>query len=191
MWKAPQGTALDGKTNFLTSANPKYGNFGTWLPSYASVKFRPGEGNPDDVNLAAAIAYPLMRVEEMYFIEAEAAEHVAAGTGKVLLENFMNTYRLANDAPEGTKYVCSVTDVVDEIIFQKRVELWGEGQTFFDIKRLDMPIDRTYKGCNYYSKSQYKTPRRPAWMNFCIVQTEKNSNAVLRGYENPDPSQVY
>lgn len=110
--------SLDGKTNFLTSANPKYGNFGTWLPSYASVKFRPGEGNPDDVNLAAAIAYPLMRVEEMYFIEAEAAEHVAAGTGKVLLENFMNTYRLANDAPEGTKYVCSATDVVDEIIFQ-------------------------------------------------------------------------
>lgn len=191
MWKAPQGTALDGKTNFLTSANPKYGNFGTWLPSYASVKFRPGEGNPDDVNLAAAIAYPLMRVEEMYFIEAEAAEHVAAGTGKVLLENFMNTYRLANDAPEGTKYVCSVTDVVDEIIFQKRVELWGERQTFFDIKRLDMPIDRTYKGSNFYSNTQFKTTRRPAWMNFCIVQTEKNSNAALRGYENPDPSQVY
>ena len=77
------------------------------------------------LNLAAAIAYPLMRVEEMYFIEAEAAEHVAAGTGKVLLENFMNTYRLANDAPEGTKYVCSATDVVDEIIFQKTCRIVG------------------------------------------------------------------
>lgn len=48
-----------------------------------------------------------------------------------------------------------------------------------------MPIDRTYKGSNFYSNTQFKTTRRPAWMNFCIVQTEKNSNAALRGYETP------
>ena len=28
-------------------------------------------------------------------------------------------------------------------------------------------------------------------MNFCIVQTEENNNEALRGFENPDPSDVY
>lgn len=191
IWKAPKGTALEGKTDFLTSSNARYGYFGDWLPTYASTKFRPCEGNPDDVNLAAASAYPLMRVEEMYFIEAEAAEHVAAGSGKALLETFMNTYRLADDVENGAKYTCTNDDVIDEIVFQKRVELWGEGQTFFDIKRLDMPVTRDYDGTNFYANTRFNTSRRPAWMNFCIVQTEKNSNEALRGYENPDPSDAY
>lgn len=117
-WKAPKGSILEGKTDFLTSANPRYGYFGAWLPTYAAAKFRPGEGNTDDVNLAASTAYPLMRVEEMYFIEAEAAEHMAAGTGKALLETFINTYRLASDTPEGSQYTCTATDVIDEIVFQ-------------------------------------------------------------------------
>ena len=189
MWKAPAGTALDGKTEFLTSSSSRYGNFGDWLPTYASTKFRPCEGNPDDVNLAAASAYPLMRVEEMYFIEAEAAAHQNPAEGKQLLEDFMNTYRLADDAT-GT-YTCTNTDVVDEIVFQKRVELWGEGQSFFDIKRLDMPVTRDYEGSNFSSATQFNTTRRPAWMNLCIVQLEKNNNAALVGYENPDPSDAY
>lgn len=190
-WKAPKGSILEGKTDFLTSANPRYGYFGAWLPTYAAAKFRPGEGNTDDVNLAASTAYPLMRVEEMYFIEAEAAEHMAASTGKALLETFINTYRLASDTPEGSQYTCTATDVIDEIVFQKRVELWGEGQSFFDIKRLDMAVDRAYQGSNFGSSRQLTTTRRPAWMNFSIVQTEKNSNAALRGFENPDPSDAY
>ena len=118
MWKAPEGSALDGMTDFLTStaSNPPV-YFGDRLPEYASVKFRPGEGNPDDVNLAAATAYPLMRVEEMYFIEAEAAEHIAPGTGKALLESFMNNYRIADDVDY--TYVCTNPNVIEEIYIQK------------------------------------------------------------------------
>lgn len=187
MWKAPKNTALEGKTEFLTSSNSRYGNFGDWLPTYASAKFRPCEGNPDDVNLAAASAYPLMRVEEMYFIEAEAAEHVSAGSGKILLENFMNSYRMVDE----NVYTCPDDNVIDEIVFQKRIELWGEGHTFYDIKRLDMPVVRKYEGSNFYSSAQFNTTRRPAWMNLCIIQSEKNANSALVGFENPDPSGVY
>ena len=195
MWVAPVGSELEGKTEFLESPimatpdNPS-GSFAAYIPEYGSTKFRPGEGNPDDVNLAASSAYPLMRVEEMYFIEAEAAEHEAAGTGKALLEDFMNNYRLANDV-DGYVYTCTNTNVIDEIVFQKRVELWGEGQAFFDIKRLDMPVQRGYAGSNFYATAKFNTTRRPAWMNLCIVQTEKNSNQALVGYENPDPSDAY
>lgn len=188
MWKAPAGTALDGKTDFLTSSNGRY--FGTFLPTYASVKFRPGEGNPDDVNLAAATAYPLMRVEEMYFIEAEAAEHVTPGAGKALLETFMNSYRIADDV-KGYTYQCTNSDVIDEIVFQKRIELWGEGQTFFDVKRLDMAVNRAYTGSNFYPATRLVTTRRPAWMNICITRGEKDSNRALIGYENPDPTDLY
>lgn len=192
MWKAPAGSPLDGKTDYLVSA--LMGSYGDILSTYASVKFRPGEGNPDDVNLAAAIAYPLMRVEEMYFIEAEAAEQLAAGTGKALLEDFINSYRIADDAPEGYRYTCNATTqdkVIEEIVFQKRVELWGEGQSFYDIKRLNYSVTRDYEGSNFYSAAAFNTNGRPAWMNICIVQTEKNSNRALEGWENPDPSGKY
>ena len=189
MWKAPEGSALDGMTDFLTSASGRY--FGDFLPTYASVKFRPGEGNTDDVNLAAATAYPLMRVEEMYFIEAEAAEHVSPGAGKALLESFMNTYRIAEG--EDYTYVCTNPNVVEEIYIQKCIELWGEGLAYYDMKRLNMPLDRAYEGSNFSATTQFvqTTPVRPAWLNFCITQGEKNSNRALVGYENPDMSGLY
>ena len=33
-------------------------------------------------------------------------------------------------------------ELIDEILFQRRVELWGEGFRYFDLKRLNMPLDR-------------------------------------------------
>lgn len=182
MWKAPEGSMLDGQTDYLTSA--AFGNFGDRLSDYASVKFRPAEGNCDDYTTGAATAYPLMRVEEMYFIEAEAAAHSNAEEGKTLLTNFMLSYR---DGQYSTT-ASGVDKVVDEIIFQKRVELWGEGLTFFDIKRLNMPVTRGYPGTNYQDDARYNTTTRPAWMSICIVQTEKNNNAALVGFENPEVS---
>lgn len=178
MWKAPAGTALDGKSTYIDA------EYGAKLPDYASLKFRPGSGEVADYNVGAAVAYPLMRVEEMYFIEAEAAAHQDAARGKQLIEDFMRTYRDPN-------YTCNVTstdDVVEEIVFQKRVELWGEGQTFFDIKRLNYPVTRGYVGTNHVALERYNTTTRPAWMNWCIVITEEDNNSGVRGFNNPDPS---
>jgi hypothetical protein len=136
-------------------------------------------------SVGSASAYPLMRVEEMYFIEAEAAEHQTPGAGIALLEDFMRTYRDAS-------YQCPAdVNAIDEIVFQKRVELWGEGQSFFDIKRLDMSVYRGYPGTNFKPKARFNTYGRPAWMNFCIVVTEERNNQALKGYENPDPSDLY
>ena len=180
LWKAPAGTALEGQTPFLSASFEKN------LCTYASVKFRPAEGNADDYNVGCASAYPVMRVEEMYFIEAEAAAHLNDADGQSLITNFMTTYR----DPE---YTCTATgnDLIDEIVFQKRVELWGEGQIFFDIKRLNMSVTRGYPGTNHAEARRFNTQGRPAWMNFCIVRTEKNNNKGLEGYENPDPSDAY
>ena len=184
MWKAPAGSALDGQTEFLTSST--FGYFGDRLEDYSSVKFRPAEGNCDDYTVGAATAYPLMRVEEMYFIEAEAAAQQGDGQAQSLLTNFMTQYRDPN-------YTTSATGdaLINEIILQKRIELWGEGQTFFDVKRLNMSVTRGYQGTNFSDLTRFNTNGRPAWMNICIVQSEKNNNAALIGFENPDPSDAY
>lgn len=178
LWKAPAGTALEGQTPFIDAA------FGANLPDYASVKFRPAEGNMGTYSVGSASAFPIMRVEEMYFIEAEAAAHLNASEGKALLESFMQTYRDPN-------YTCTNSDVVDEVVFQKRVEQWGEGLTFYDVKRLNMPVTRGYSGTNFHDMARLNTTTRPAWMNICIVRNEKYNNSGIEGYENPDPTDAY
>ena len=183
-FKAPEGSELASKVIQIPSVKALADKR---MPAYASVKFRPAQGNPDDPNIGAASAYPIMRVEEMYFIEAEATAHKDAAEGKKLLESFMKTYRDPN-------YVCNATstdDVVEEIVFQKRVELWGEGQTFFDIKRLNYSVTRGYPGTNWYDETRLNTNGRPAWMNLVFVSFEGDYNQAVRGKNNPDPSDLY
>lgn len=182
LWfKAPAGSKLDGKNLYV---NPAYA---LKYPDYVSLKFRPGSGNGEEPSIGAATAYPIMRVEEMYFIEAEAAAHQNANRGKQLLEDFMKKYR-------NPSYVCDATskdDIIEEIVFQKRVELFGEGQSFFDIKRLNYSVTRGYKGTNWIDIQRFNTNGRPAWMNYCIVQTEGNNNKAVKEYNSPDPSDAY
>lgn len=181
LWVAPAGGAMAGMSPMVNAAFSKY------LPEYASVKFRPKDGIYDDHTTGAPVAYPIMRVEEMYFVEAEAAAHQDAARGKALLEKFMQENRYAT-------YACQFSDtkgVVDEVVFQKRVELWGEGQTFFDIKRLNMSVTRGYTGTNWYELTRLNTNGRPAWMNFVFVRNEANNNDGLVGMNNPDPSGLY
>ena len=178
-WVAPAGSALEGQSHYLSESHKAS------IPPYASLKFRPNEGNAEDYIIGASTAVPFMRVEEMYFIEAEAAEHVAAGKGEALLTDFMKKYR-------DPAYTFKGGDAIDEIVFQKRVELWGEGHTFFDIKRLNMSVTRGYEGTNWQdTQSQLNTNGRPAWTNYVIVRTAANSNPALVDFNNPDPSDTY
>lgn len=181
-WKAPEGSVLSGREKYVDDS------FKEELPEYASLKFRPGMGAFDDSDVGNAVSFPLMRIEEMYFIEAEAAAHQDAERGKALLEDFMKTYRYA-------RYACSATtqsDIIDEIFLQKRIELWGEGLTYFDVKRLNKPVTRQYDGTNFYRSAQLNsTGTYPAWMNFVIPSFEANNNAAVKGYNNPDPSDKY
>lgn len=182
MWKAPQDSPLFGKNEWIDEG------IGANLPDYASLKFRPNEGNISESRTAAASAYPLMRVEEMYLIEAEAIAHADAAAGAAKLNTFVKTYR-------DSKYSFSSTEknaVIEEIILQKRIELWGEGHVFFDIKRLDMSVTRAYEGSNFDDDMAiYNTNGRPAWMNFVIPQSEENYNKAIAGWNNPDPSKAY
>lgn len=180
-WKAPEGSILFGKESYIDE------KFGSKMVDYASIKFRPGNGNIEDYQIGSACSYPMMRIEEMYFIEAEAAAHQNAERGKQLLTNFMTQYRYKT-------YKCdfsSTEDIVDEIFLQKRIELWGEGLSFFDYKRLNKPVVRKYDGTNFSDATQFTTTTRPAWMNFVISRREVSNNTALKGWNNPDPSNKY
>lgn len=182
---APAGTALSGQEPYLDQA---WGEQYLADKPYVSLKFRPGEGNMTDYKTANVVAYPLMRVEEMYFIEAEAKAHLNASDGLAALKNFMTTYRYAT-----YNYTPTSDDaIIGEIVFQKRVELWGEGRAFYDFKRLNMSVTRAYEGTNFeYGLNTFNTVGRPAWMNFCIVSQEVDNNSALVGYNTPAPNPFY
>ena len=180
-FKAPKGHALEGKTSYINE------KVGASLPAYTSVKFRSGQGNIVNHSVGAACSYPLMRVEEMYLIEAEAAAHTDGAKGAALLNTFMKTYRDAN-------YNCTLSssdEVVQEVVLQKRIELWGEGRSFFDIKRLNMSVTRAYEGTNVPEEVRYNTNGRPAWMNIVLPKFEGVFNSPVYDYNNPDPSGRY
>lgn len=176
-WKAPEGSALDVpmivNTTYYDSSN---------LPELAGLKFRPGSGNADDYLIGAKVDFPLMRVEEMYFIIAECDARKGDATS---LFNFMRSYRNPN-----YNILYDGDRLVAEVLFQKRVEFWMEGVVFFDYKRCPdlMSIERGYAGTNHYPTSCFNCDGLAPWMNICFVQTETNQNPSL--INNPDPSQT-
>lgn len=136
-----------------------------------------------------------MRVEEMYFIEAEAKAHSSVREGLTLLENFMSQYRRPNYALVVNKDDVAKEYAIKMIVEQKRIELWGEGLSFFDYKRLNMGIDRTNQDDQEYipySQQFCCALSRPAWMNLVFPSSANRMYKWnLIGQENPDPSGCY
>lgn len=188
MYKAPEGSAIASKVRFMNPAMATYDATNpNYCPPYTALKFRPGSGDAENYAVGACGAYPLMRVEEMYLIEAEAAAHQDAAKGKALLENFMKNYRYSTYST----FASTKEQVVDEIFLQKRIELCGEGQIMFDIKRLDKSVIRGYEGTNHYETARINTNGRPAYFNFVVIITESNNNKALKGWNSPDPTDCY
>ncbi len=158
--------------------------------AYTGFKFRPASGNGQTPSVGNVVDMPLMRIEEMYLIEAEAiARCQGAAAGKTAIESFMNTYRME----EGTTFTCpsaQLDDVIDVIWTQKRIELWGEGQVFWDYKRRELPIERGYPGTNHPSAYRYNSyPLAVApWTNFYIPDRVQTTNPTV--VLNPDPNQA-
>ena len=151
------------------------------------VKFRPKDGEHADQYKAFTVAVPLMRVEEMYLIEAEAAGMMNEGEGKALLEAFAKTRDASYEYGTHTDtYYNSKTPMFqNEVWWQRRVELWGEGFATFDIKRLQKGIIRSYPNSNHPEDNRWNSETTPQWMTLCIVRTETNYNKACE--QNPTP----
>ena len=153
------------------------GTFPSKFSPYTNVKFGPDNGTFADTDNAQD--WPLMRVEEMKLIEAEALGRDNLATGKQKLEEFVKQYR----DPSYTCTAGSLEAFIDEIWFQRRVELWGEGFALFDILRLKKPIIR--QGANYPINSTFAeiAPEAPI-MIYRIPEVETSVNSAITEADN-------
>ena len=156
------------------------------MANYTFFKFRPAGGNRTEYKAAASVTLPLMRCEEMYFIELEAIAHTqGAETAMFALVDFIRANRDAG-------YAYKANDVIDEILFHKGIEFWGEGIKMYDMKRLDKGYNSAYEGTNYYESARFNLSGRAPWWSYCIPkdETDMNKAASLQG-ANPNPTQAF
>lgn len=149
---------------------------------YASYKFHTAGGEKSNFTIANVVDIPLMRVEEMYLIEAEATAHYDEATARTLLTSFM-----AHRDPN-YRIPAATTDLVEEIIFQKRIEFWGEGIIYYDMKRLNMSMHNADTGTNAPSGAIISTDGRAPWWNCVIPLGAVQQNIALTNMNNPDPT---
>lgn len=149
---------------------------------YASYKFHTAGGEKSNFTIANVVDIPMMRVEEMYLIEAEATAHYDEATARTLLTSFMAHRDPNYQIPAAT------TDLVEEIIFQKRIEFWGEGIIYYDMKRLNMSMHNADTGTNAPSGAIISTDGRAPWWNCVIPLGAVQQNIALTNMNNPDPT---
>ena len=123
---------------------------------------------------------PMMRAAEMYLIEAEAlARNSEFGDAAQVLFELVSTrddaYTLSTNSGQ---------DLIDEIMVQRRIELWGEGFRWLDLKRLNLPLDRT--NSNHTSSITNGVLEVPVGDNrwiWAIPQDEMDANTLME--QNP------
>lgn len=158
------------KEPFLPYTNVKFGMY-----TYGSTS------NDED--------WPFMRVEEMILIQAECL--LKSGNepeAKRVLESFVKTYR----DPE---YTCdpAVTKrtLENEIWFQRRVELWGEGFSNSDTRRLNKPLVRFHdENSNFPEAFRFNLKNDDGWWLLRFPQDEMDTNlAIVDNTEGTSPVQ--
>ena len=150
----------------------------TGFAPFTNCKFAPYQDLlNNDIN---ANDIPLMRIEEMYLIMAEA-QQMAGEDGKTTLETFVKTYR-------DPSYVCKSSDIQNEVYRQKRIELWGEGRIWFDLMRLNRGVDR--RGAGFEPQCVLNIPAGDPILLWRIPQTEINGNNALSDGDNNEATAV-
>lgn len=141
---------------------------------YNQVKFQvpnPGQWAAD---------YLYMRGAEMYLIEAEALARQGgqdAAAQAVLEELIVSRY------PTYDASTFSGQALINEILLQRRIELWGEGFALMDIKRLNQGLNRPTGPGNHgapsYDPGVYTTgPADPRFL-MRIPQREIDYNSAM------------
>ncbi len=157
---------------------------------YNQVKFtieQPGSWSSD-------LLY--MRMAEMYLIEAEAQCRQSQYTQARNLLTELISYKDPDFAttlaaiPDGNTLSLGtagpVNTLLDFIILQRRIELWGEGFRVFDIQRLKTGFDRAYTGSNHSIQLTFDDPESWEWI-IMIPQKEFDGNINMDPATDQNP----
>jgi hypothetical protein len=143
---------------------------------YTSQKFLSVNATGTVDNNTSLGDIPFMRSAEMYLIEAEAlARNNQEAESKVVFDLLEK-----NRNPAYTSTTATGAAYIEKILDSRRLELWGEGFRFLDLKRLNLPLDRT--GANHVATVTNNLMSVPAgdkrW-TWLIPQTEINNSQGL------------
>ncbi len=84
---------------------------------------------------------PYMRAGEMYYIAAEAYARLGGAANELLAQQRLFTVNVNRD-PSYVQSTNTGQALIDEIMVYRRVELWGEGHRFLDLKRTNSDLNR-------------------------------------------------
>lgn len=147
---------------------------GTGIFPYVNVKYDSYNSVLNQNTNASDI--PLMRIEEMYYIKAEGlAMSGQVAQGLEVLTNFEKTYR----NPDFSTKASSAEEVQEVIWNKRRLEFWGEGISWLDIKRLNKGIDR--RGLGFPAAFVYNVApdkENEAWV-YAVPRTEMQYNKKI------------
>ncbi|MFD3001152.1 RagB/SusD family nutrient uptake outer membrane protein [Pontibacter toksunensis] len=133
-----------------------------------------------------AADYVLMRAAEMYLIEAEALARLGQNAEAQAVLNELLEARVV----EGFEPVAATgQELINEILLQRRIELWGEGFSLLDLKRLNQDLNRPSGAGNHDAALAQVFQREidaPEFL-FRIPQAEIDANDALTvADQNPE-----
>lgn len=152
-------------------------------PDYSQHKFQV----PDVTNKWQA-DYQYMTVAEMYLIKAEGLARQGGKDADAIaaLETLVKARYPAYSAAGLTGQA-----LIDEILLQRRIELWGEGFGLWDIKRLNQGLNRPTGPGNHgapnYNPNVFTTSPKDARFLMRIPQKELDNNVnMTTADQNPE-----
>ncbi len=152
---------------------------------YRKAQFNTADGDPNAPELGGTLPYAsrkfgavsdwtmdyiYMRNAEMILIEAEAHARLNDGQATATLAKLMasrDPYWADNDV------------TVDDVLLQRRIELWGEGFEYFDLRRNGLGVNRRYENSNHLPGAQYEFKAHQSSWNFQIPQAEMQNNRFI------------
>lgn len=123
--------------------------------------------------------YCFIRAQDPLLLYVEAlVEQNKVGQAAVELEKFVKTRNSSYSASS----FASQSALRDEIRLQRRIELWGEGTSFYDFKRWKLGVKRNVAGTNHRVKMDIAAGAKD--FVYQIPQREVDANQNLGG-QNP------
>ena len=151
---------------------------------YTNVKFHAYKS--ELFNTENASDWPLMRVEEMILIQAEGLAMSGNLSGA---KNVLEAFVRANRDSEFQSVATTPEAFQEEVWLQRRMELWGEGFSFFDLMRLEKGVTRYQGDSSYPNVVQYNLAANDPILLYPIPEAEINVNDAISEKDNNPPAQ--
>lgn len=160
LFQNPEGSIDAGSRGHIAST--------AWKIPYANLKFG-WDG-------MFTMDYIYMRASEMVLIEAEALTRSgntteAATVLKELMEKRDPSWN-------------QTTVTLNDVWMQRRIELWGEGFSYFDLKRLNKGINRNYDGSNHEASAKLVVSSGDKRWIYQIPEAEIQENEFISEEDN-------